>query len=432
VTGRAELAGRPQSLVRGERVRVEERQRPYVDLLDEFVIAQRLDVVALRRVRQHAAEIAEWFADVAGLTLHLTPSSARLVREADRATPAHGFGWAESPLDYELVAWVLWFQETLPGDQFVLSELAERVRVEAAARRRGEHLDWKNMTHRRALVRTLTNLVSMGFLVEYDADLDGYVQDGRGNALYGFTDVARRFVVPDVPEGVRDHADARREWAERGAPAPAATDLQRAYRALLLQSVFYEADDPDAFAALVTRDNRKRAEQEFGTRLGWHLEITRRYAALLRPAAAMYRDTVFPPRAPLPGSYHVLLLTLSAIRDAATGESPSLSLDEATETIVVPEWRLMDLVRTVRKEFGEHWGTTLGAMGVESLTKEVIARMREWAMLEGPDDSGRYRILPLAGRYRGCYVSHALGGDGEQGHGSDEGIRAEAREAADW
>jgi uncharacterized protein (TIGR02678 family) len=380
-----------------ERVRVEEAQRPFADLLDTLVIAESRDPAAYRRIRPLVPVISDWFNDRAALAVQHNGSVVRLVRELSHAQEGQGFEWAETPLHYELLAWILWYQDKVQGDQFLLSDLAARLPGEIAQQTGFAHLSLLDRSHRQALRDVLRRMTSLGLLECQDDDLEHYAQHGRGNAIYTYTTAAKRFVVPTIPEAAHEDRETFIAWVT-GGPDPRITPLQRAYRALLFQPVFYADEDPDAFAALTDRHALARVARDIDLTLGWHLEVTATYAAVLRPSSDN-TGLVFPKRGTLPALQHVVLLLCAKVRAEFKAASTGQFYREASETLSLSSTRLEEFLDDIRRTHHEYLNTELRDKSGVALLADVTEFLRVWRMADGPDASGWVHFRPVAGRY---------------------------------
>lgn len=383
--------------------------RPYVDLLDRAAVLAAAEPVAYRRIRLHYEAVRRWFGERAGWPVVMTRELVRLIKTPAVPTTGEGFRWAQSPLDYELFIWTLWYGEQTGADQFILSELVQELAASVAASVGSGHLDWDSYTHRQALRRALVALEEMGALRRLDGSVEEWASGGEGNTLYEFAPLAPYLSVY-LPEAVYVglvHA-ADRSVLQQTLPGAGGPE-QRLYRHLLLSPALYAADDPEAFALLRGRDRRRSIAADIAGHLGWDLELTGSHASLLRPAASEAGEAgIFPFRGALS---HVVLLLSGVLRErVATGQ---LSPDRFDRLAISPAALERELVG-LSQRWGTNWGSTLGRMPVRQLADELAGVMGDWGLLAGPDADGQYTILPLAARLQGSYRDDGQGLEGDE------------------
>lgn len=377
--------------------------RPYVDLLDRPAIFADVDGPAHRRVRARLGEIQRWFAERADWTLIATRELVRLEKQPAQLSSGHGFRWAKSALDYELLVWCLWFAEGSGEEQFLLTQLIEEIEARAAELLGPGHLNWDDYTHRLALNRALGGLEELGALRRIDRDADDWVLTRSGDALYEFTPLARylngRWPAAILGDwgGAARPPDLERLHRREPLPGPA-TPEQRLYRTLLLEPALYRFADPEAFELLARRERRERIGTDLADHTGWDLEVTESYACLLRPSASSASEqNLFPFRGAL---CHVLLLLSGYAREqVATG---ALAAD-AFDCVHLSSARLVSLLTELRERHGESWSRAVAELGASSLAEVVISALHDWSLLDGPDADGQMRLLPLAAPFRGAY-----------------------------
>jgi uncharacterized protein (TIGR02678 family) len=392
--------------VSGAGLSQEERRRAFAQILDHVAVTSASDPASFRRIRRLQTEMQAWFASRAGWPLVVSRDFARLVKTPALHNPGGDFRRAQSPLDYELIAWVLWYGERAAGGQFILSDLLAEVQAQANLSGGAGHVDWSIYAHRRAFHHAMTTLEEMGVIARNDGDLRGWLDSGGGDVLYEFTDLSLHLYV-DLPDGIYDElvvsGDATGLAGPQARPAP---PEQRLYRTLLLEPALYAMDDPEAYALATSRDRRETLEHDLAETFGWDLEVTDAYIAVLRPAETRAGRTF-----PAPSSIvHVALLFCGCVR-----EQLEMGLVEADhhDRVHLSEARIEQILLGVREEHEGNWSVSFARRSLADLAAETIASMREWGFLEGPDGDGRYALLPLAARFRGIYT--------EDGEGLDKG-----------
>lgn len=386
--------------------RTAEAHRPYVDLVDRVAVTRVADQTAYRRVRLRLDELRSWFAERPGWQLIDSHGVARLVKEPARASPGQGIPHLRSSLDYELLAWTLWYGEKWESEQFVLSHLLEEIPIHAADPNGKRRIDWTLRSHRESLERAIRALESMDALGTVNGDVGEWVRSGEGDTLYEFTGLAQHLHV-DLSDALYDALVLDGNSAALEPAAASVPPRERLYRTLLLSPALHASDDPEAFALLKRRDRRDVLVSEFRERFGWELEVTESYAALLRPFADAVGLRVFPGRSAV--THAALLLGTHLREQVANG---ALEAD-AQERITMATAAFETHVLEIRARWGSNWGTGLGGMSHETFLQALMDELRGWDMLQDPDGDGYVTLMPLVGRFSGCYREHGEGMDVE-------------------
>lgn len=411
--------GAPRAPVGAARVRKAERadmtRMAHHDLLDRVGILADDDPAAYRRVQRAEERLARFYRDGPGWTLLRTRGMVRLIKEPAPAAAGRGLPGLQEPMDYALLAWVLWYGEGLllastlgaggGESQFVLSDLAEALITQTAASPGASPLDLRDHRQRQSLVRALRALEVCQAIRRLQGQLQEWEASGTTNVLYEFTPLAAR--LPARIDGVdlAPLADGpAHPRAEPRAPATA-TPLQRAWRALLLGPIFHAVDDPEAFSALVTA--AAEVTVVLRTVLGWDLDLRQGFALLVRESMAQYasnalieteRRAIHHPILLLAGLYRARVQAGTLVPDADGVLTLPLAGFESDL------WGLWECHK-------DKWGNVLGtAMTPRERLAEVLQEMRAIGLLRGPDDAGAVHLLPALARVTGHYAAED-GGD---------------------
>ena len=372
---------------------LEERARTFASLLDNVAITASGNPPEFRRARRLAAEARSWFGSRADWALVSTRDFVRLIK-----TPAGGragipFRGLQTPLDYELLTWILWFGERHGEPQFLLSSLLAEVQAQANSVSGPGHVDWDVRAHRASLSRAMASLEDLRLLLHYpDSDIREWVETTTGNVLYEFTSLQPYLQV---------------NYVSAGDCSPAETSVsaeQRLYRGLLLAPALYPEDDPGAFALLRDTELRLRVADDLAETFGWELDVTRSYASLVRSEVTR-PARLFPSESSI---NHVVLLLCGVVRDGLATGDIVVSMDDR---VVLSSTRIEELVRHVRLQHGANWSARLADRSLAGIVDETLGAMRGWGMIEGPDADDSYTILPLAARFRGIYSADGNGLD---------------------
>src|SRR5690606_12666751 len=100
-----------------------------------------------------------------------------------RATVGQGVPGLDTPLDYELATWVLWYGERTEAEQLVLSQLIEEIEIQANADTGPDeepHLDWNRRPDREAMDRAMRALERMGAIRTVHGDTAEWARTGAG------------------------------------------------------------------------------------------------------------------------------------------------------------------------------------------------------------------------------------------------------------
>lgn len=385
-----------------ERIRTEEQQRSYSDLVDLIAIRADHEAVAFRRTRSRIDELRRWFIHHTGWPVVETRDLIRLVKTPASFDASHGLRWCERPLDYELFVWMLHYEESRESPQFVCSELVRDLEADVRGTIGPDHFSWSNSVNRRSLARVVGAMMDMGALRRLDGSIEAFVVDDDRDGLYEFTGLARHLYVR-VPHDL-DAADDPLAAVREAAMANPAAPLQRLYRALLLQPALREAEDPEAFALLQRSEVRQDVARQVRDHFGWDLELTSSYAALLRPAAHHSRNAF--PRAQA-SILHVVLLMCGAMRLRV---QRGLAQPDASDSFTISRSQFLSELAAVREEYGANWGKRLqpDVVTIGELATETIRTMQEWALAEPLPDGEQIRILPLAARFVAAYTTDAI------------------------
>ncbi len=169
-------------------------------LIDHAVITAEGDRALLEKIRRHAPALQNAFTWFTGWQLQARPEFARLVKTPARAEASHGLGWARGRLDYELLAWVLWYGEHTGGRKFTLSQIAEEIRIRTAAPGGVPGVDWASRDQRLAARRVFRGLEEMGVVRLQDGSAEEWTdENGKRDALYAWGAAAWKLNVAIPP-----------------------------------------------------------------------------------------------------------------------------------------------------------------------------------------------------------------------------------------
>jgi uncharacterized protein (TIGR02678 family) len=383
--------------------RTPEQYRPYVDLLDHVAVTADTDRAAYNRIRVRFDELRKWFSENPGWHLIESHGVARLIKTPATAGPGQGIPLLRQPLDYEILIWVLWFGEKTETEQFILSHLLEEITAIAGETADGPRLHWKLRSQRESLERAIRALELMGALATVQGDVGEWVRSGEGDTLYEFTGLAQHLHI-SLSDALYDAVvRVERPASIQELARSSATASERLYRTLLLSTALHQADDPEAFAILRRRDRRLALAEDLKARFGWELEVTDSYAALLRPYADTFGQRAYPGRSAV---NHAVLLMMAHLRERVAARE---IIPDDHERLMMSEIAFGAEVYSLKERSGVNWGAGLNALSLDALTSALLAEMRLWDMVQGPDQDGYITIMPVAGRFVGVYRAHGEG-----------------------
>jgi uncharacterized protein (TIGR02678 family) len=376
-------------------------------LIDRDVVTAAADRALLEKIRRHAPALQNAFTWFTGWRLQAHPEFARLVKTPARPEASHRLAWARGRMDYELLAWVLWYGEHTGGRKFTLSQIAEEIRVRTAAPDGVPGVDWGSRDQRLAARRVFRGLEEMGVLRLQDGSADEWSDaNGKRDALYAWGAAAWKLNVAIPPAELERMAEGRATLAD--VPPLEGTDEIRLYRTLLLNPAVFRRDDPAAFRLLDDPERRAHVDRQIRNLTHWELEVTSAYARVLRPARA--DDAVQTPIPLLSGISHAVLCLCALLRER---QAVGRLVPAGDECFLVHQGRVEQDVSELQERFGALWGKTMRDQPIRALTRDLVDEMTAWGLMRGPDETGHYLVMPTAARLAAHYAGEAAGTEGD-------------------
>lgn len=369
-------------------------------LIDRPIVTASDDRALLEKIRRHQPALQSTFGRLTGWRVQAHPEFARLVKTPARAEASHGLAWAKGKLDYELLAWVLWYGEHTQGRKFTVSQIAEEIKLRSAAP--GDAgVNWTSREQRLAARRVFRGLEEMGVLRLQDGSVDEWADgNGKRDALYAWGAAAWRIHVALSAAELERLAEGHPASVS---PAPShGTDEIRLYRTLLLNPALFRRDDPAAFRLLGSQESRARIVLNLKQLTNWELEVTPEYARVVRPARS--DDAVQTPIPVTSGLAHAVLCFCGLLRERR--EAGRL-VPAGSESYLIDESRIWQDVDELQKRFGVKWGKTMQQQKVSSLAEEIVSEMQAWGLMRDTDVPGQYLVLPTAARLAAHYAGEA-------------------------
>jgi len=385
----------------------EDDQRAFLDLLDAMVLTPGESPVGFARVRRNESMLQEWFGLRAGWRLQAGPSYARLIKVPDR--PNVGMGAPSSSdkrlgaREYAIMTWVLWHAERGNVEQTTLTTLAKEV-ADAAALIAPSLIDWKLREHRASFVLALRTMVDHGWLIRVAGTEQPYADNGEGDVLYNYTPFAM-YAPVQLPEETFHGLHIDHDWRAVDLVAAADRDLDvRVYRQLLLSGVILAATDPDLYKHACLR--AKVLAGDLREHLGWYLELTIGYVALLRPQQQPRWNGAFPTSQ---SRMAIPMLLSKYVRELMTTEAGAVAYDETTDTAMLSLARLEMICEEMQRAYGSHWTAEQRRMSGAALAADLLEDLRTWRLGDGPDALSQVRLFATLGRYDGIYRDDGVG-----------------------
>jgi uncharacterized protein (TIGR02678 family) len=381
-------------------------------LLDNEIVTLHDNTEEYRLIRVHFASLEKWHQQHTGWRIQRGRNYFRLERQLHAITPVYTDDKLKKARDFACFAWLLWFAEKryLSGSgrnqQFLLTQMVEDLQEQTQiAGGRGKQLDFRNQYDRFSMSRALDYLTRLGGITTLEGETKKWVDEGDASdneVLYEFTAITHSLVEAlnqGRVEAIVAHLAQSQQVLQ---PARVATlsspipPITRAWRALLLGPILLRYDDPEAFSDLVNQ--AEQVNDELAEALGWSLELNDDYACIVRGGSL---STGSGPDIGLNSGYHqIILLLCTAFREqveAGTWQPDSYGC------LHVNHLDVAQLFNELRQRYGSHWGSTIQGQKANELFTEIYQRMRQFALLRGPDEQGELLILPTAARYRFSY-----------------------------
>ncbi|HUX88046.1 MAG TPA: DUF2398 family protein [Chloroflexota bacterium] len=409
----------------GRTLRTVALARAHRFLLERPIVRRNQHADEYAVVARHVDSLETWHREHTGWPIHYN-ERAGIIRLRRRPALVPSGIWEPwksdvvftSPRDYACLVYLLWYARSpmLLGRggvrQVLLSDLSNNLAQRSALRDdpddpdggAGEPYDFaKRRSDYYSLRRALKALEDLGAVLILDEANPGPNADEPGEALIEFTEVVESLIV-DLDLRLVEAANLSR-------PDPFSLDApkldeetispwRRVWRALLLGPVLLRRDDPVAFHAL--HQQRHVVEAEVEQLFGYVVELTPRYARLIRPTGVSF-DRV-PPVLNFQqrGLVQAGLLLCSAIRDrVAAGELPSPDHDGC---LIVDQSTLLELFRQVCLAHQRRWGSGLAELRPDTIFTRVCDVLRTAGLLRGPNLAGHVLVLPTAAIYRAGYA----------------------------
>lgn len=379
-------------------------------LLDRFWIVKNQDKQLYFDVKRALPHYRRFINELLGWNLIVNESIIKLEKVPPRSMSWMGIESFTDTTDYCLLCSLLLYLEDLDdGEQFLLSSLTEAIETYMAE---FCPVDWTKYAHRKSLVRVLLYVQSMGLLVVYDGNSEGFGNRQDQEVLYENTGLSRHFPVhfgQDI-SGCRTVEDFEAfSWGEDGERGR--QRINRVYRQLTLAPALYWSENDRADYEYV-KNQRQWLEKNLDTFLGGELHVHKNGVFFV-----LNEDSKFGVCWPRDSALSdVALLFCSLIREQVTRGETDRREDDM---IVLTPREFRHLVDTCKESSGSGWGKQLRELSPDKLYQELLAYMESWMLAE--DHGDNLLICPAAGKWTGSFTKDFSGSwKGEQKDGTME------------
>lgn len=379
-------------------------------LLDRFWIIKSQDKQLYFDVKRALPQYRRFVNELLGWNLIVNESVIKLEKVPPRSMPWMGIESFTDTMDYCLLCALLLYLEDLDdGEQFLLSSLTEAIETYMTE---FCPVDWTKYVHRKSLVRVLLYVQSMGLLVVYDGNSEGFGNKQDQEVLYENTGLSRHFPVHfgrDISDCLTVEDFEAFSWGEDGERGR--QRINRVYRQLALAPALYWSEGDRADYEYV-KNQRQWLEKNLDNALGGELQIHKNGVFFV-----FNEDSPFGVCHPRDLALSdVALLLCSLIRERVTrGE-----IDRREDDMIVLTHReFRHLVNTCKENSGSGWGKQLRELSPDKLYQELLTYMESWMLAE---DHGDYLLIcPAAGKWTGNFIKGFSGNrKGAQEDGSME------------
>ncbi|HVC32593.1 MAG TPA: DUF2398 family protein [Chloroflexota bacterium] len=409
----------------GRSLRTVALARAHRFLLERPVVRRNQHADEYAVVARHVDALEAWHREHTGWPIHYN-ERAGIIRLRRRPALVPSGIWEPwksdvvftSPRDYACLVYLLWYARSpmLLGRggvrQVLLSDLSNNLAQRSAIRDDADDQDGvvaepydfaKRRSDYYSLRRALKALEDLGAVVILDEANPGPNAEEPGEALIEFSEVVESLIVDLDLRLVEAATRARPDPFSLDAPRLDEETLspwRRAWRALLLGPVLLRRDDPSAFHAL--HQQRHVIEAEVDQLFGYTVELTSRYARLIRPTGVSFDRVPAVLNFQQRGLVQAGLLLCSAIRDRVmAGELPRPDDDGC---LLVEQSTLLALFRQVCLEHQRRWGSGLAELRPDTIFTRVCDVLRTAGLLRGPNRADQILVLPTAAAYRAGYA----------------------------
>ena len=278
-------------------------------------------------------------------------------------------------------------------------------------------VDWTLYVNRRRMIKVLRYPVTQGIIRITDGADDGFMDDASGEVLYENTGVSRYFMKNfshDIMGYTKPSDFEESDWFEMDESKGIAR-RHRVYKRLLFAPGMYQNDGPEEDFEYLKYYGRRMSEdieRTFNCQVHIH-----RGSAFLMAGEDCRMGVVFPSGNAISD---VCLLCFGQIQEKIASGEWKRSQDE---TIFVDEVEFENLIKEIKRKFGEGFTKELRQMPEGEFAKAIIDSMEQLMFLKRIKDEQLVlypAIGKLAGKYPKEYEEQLKENSKENQEGEDE------------
>ncbi|MFR8374817.1 MAG: TIGR02678 family protein [Lachnospiraceae bacterium] len=363
-------------------------------LLNNRWILKAEDKELYYKVRDQLGEIRKFTSDKLGC--HIIENALMVKLEKIPVIPESFMGIKEftSKEEYAFLCLLLMFLEDKdPQGQFILSQLTEYV----SANMPEGSIDWTLYLNRRRMIKVLRYAVDQGMIRITDGTDEGFMDDASGEVLYENTGASRYFMrnfSHDIMDYTKPEDFQESDWFEMDESKGIAR-RHRVYKRLLFAPGMYQNDGPQEDFDYLKNYGRRMSEdleRTFDCQVHIH-----RGSAFLMAGEDCRMGSVFPGGNAISD---VCLLCFEPIQKKIANGEWKTAVDE---TVTIETADLENLIKEVKRTFGEGFTKELRQMPEGEFSRYVIETMENWMFLKKIADDRQVILYPAIGKLEGHY-----------------------------
>lgn len=364
-------------------------------LLSKRWILKREDRELYYKIKDRAKMLRELFKDKYGYTLTNHQQFVRLDKIPGKAEPWMGISEFQTPLEYEMLCYVLVFLEDKEDEeQFILSILTEFIQVQL-----GVNEDfWMKFVHRKMFVNVLKFCLKENLIIQDDGHSEHFVQDQCAEALFENTGLSRyfmRYFTMDIFAWQNPSDFMQNNWLDESEQDRGMIRRQRIYRRLLLSCGIYKEDDDlnDDFSYI--KNYRKRIENDFNLLFPCELQVYHSSAFLIIDDDYKVGQ-YFPKNNALD---ELVVMLCSYVRELV--KIGKARVDDR-EIYTLNRDELFKLIERCIKKFSKYLPSTYRQKNIEQLRFEIYQRLLMIGFASELE-SNEVQLYPVVGKLKGQF-----------------------------
>ncbi len=363
-------------------------------LLNNRWILKAEDKELYYKVRDQLGEIRKFTSDKLGC--HIIENALMVKLEKIPVIPENFMGIQEftSKEEYAFLCLLLMFLEDKdPQGQFILSQLTEYV----SANMPEGSVDWTFYINRRRMIKVLRYAVDQGMIRITDGTDEGFMDDASGEVLYENTGASRYFMrnfSHDIMDYTKPEDFEESDWFEMDESKGIAR-RHRVYKRLLFAPGMYQNDGPQEDFDYLKNYGRRMSEdleRTFDCQVHIH-----KGSAFLFSGENCRMSAVFPGGNAISD---VCLLCFDPIQEKIASKEWKMAIDE---TVTIETAELENLIKEVKRTFGDGFTKELRQMPEGEFTRYVMDCMEIWMFLKRTKSGQQVTLYPAIGKLVGHY-----------------------------